>query len=175
MAIPFKPKKVKLFCGFIYSEEAILEKCLQKLKKKYGLLDNAEIFTVPFLHTQYYNETGNSLKKSIVSFQNLIKRENMPRIKLFTNKIERIFVNENSRKINIDPGYITLSNVFLASCKDYYHRIYVGKGVYIENELRFTEKRYIPFEWTYPDYKSKEYIEYFDILRKVYHNQIKKG
>jgi len=34
--------------------------------------------------------------------------------------------------VNIDPGYISLGKLVLASTKDHAHRLYLGEGVYGE-------------------------------------------
>ncbi|MBN1500439.1 MAG: DUF4416 family protein [Spirochaetes bacterium] len=172
MAEPLQPVKVKLFSGFIYSDIKVLNDCVNILRDAYGQADFiSDEFS--FAHTDYYSEMGNSLLKRFISFEQLVKREDLPAVKLFTNSLENRFSENGIRIINIDPGYLTMSNVFLASCKDYYHRIYISDGVYMENELRFTQGRYIPFEWTYPDYQKEEYLNFFRITRNKYSDQLK--
>ena len=78
-----------------------------------------------------------------------------------------------SRIINIDPGYLDLSKLILASTKDYKHRIYLTKGIYAEVTLFYQDKTFCPWEWTYPDYKTGEYIEIFNRIRQIYAEQIK--
>ena len=129
--------------------------------------------SVPFTNTEYYNEMGKDMCRAFFSFQKLIKREKTAGIKLFTNRLEKKMSGDNKRIINIDPGYITLSNVFLASNKDFYHRVYIGRGVFLENEYRYTAKKFKMWEWTYPDYKKKEYLNFFYDLRKIYKKQLK--
>jgi hypothetical protein len=116
---------------------------------------------------------GPGLKKIIWSFAKLINREDIVKIKLHTNKIESQISGRGPRIINLDPGYLTLSNVFLASCKEFYHRTYLGRGIYLENEYRYASKQFHFWEWTYPDYKKKEYLDFFYAVRKKYHDQIK--
>jgi len=43
----------------------------------------------------------------------------------FVNQIEEKLSNEWERTINLDPGYIGLSKLVLATTKDYSHRIYL--------------------------------------------------
>ena len=116
---------------------------------------------------------GNNLFKVLISFKKLIPREKIVPIKIYTNKLENK-IHKNKRKINIDPGYLTLSNIYLASCKEYFHRVYLDKGIYLENELKYVEKRYQSWDWTYPDYKKQEYLDFFYNVRKIYHSQIRK-
>ena len=46
--------------------------------------------------------------------------------------------------------------------------MYVDKGVYLENEYYFTKGKFEFFDWTYPDYKKSDYLDYFMMLRKKY-------
>jgi len=172
MAKPEVPVKAKLFTGILYSDENACERAEIILKKKYGTVD-IQTDHITFDHTTYYDSMGPDLKKRILSFTKLINREDIVKIKLHTNKIESRISGKGSRIINIDPGYLTLSNVFLASCKEFYHRIYLGKGIYLENEYRYAAKQFHFWEWTYPDYKKKEYLDFFYTMRKKYHEQIR--
>jgi hypothetical protein len=172
MTEPIIPVKAKLFIGILTASEDYLYLAETQLIKKFGFID-FKTPNIPFIHTEYYNSIGNELFKVLISFEKLIPREKIVPIKLYTNKLEKKIHNDN-RKINIDPGYITLSNVYLASCKEYFHRAYLNKGVYLENELKYVEKRYQPWDWTYPDYKKMEYFDFFYNVRKIYYSQIKK-
>ncbi len=173
MAQPTIPPKAKLFIGLLTARDDVLFHAINILEKKYGIID-LQSDPIPFSHTDYYSSMGKNLYKVFVSFVKLINREDIAKIKLFTNKVEQKFLHNGIRTINIDPGYLTLSNVFLASCKDYFHRVYVGKGVYLENEYRYVAKHYQPWEWTYPDYRKKEYLQFFETLRIIYYEQIQK-
>jgi hypothetical protein len=166
------PVKAKLFIGILTASEDYLYLAETQLIKKFGLID-FKTPNIPFVHTEYYNSIGNELFKVLISFNKLIRREKIVPIKLYTNKLEKKIHNDK-RKINIDPGYLTLSNVYLASCKEYFHRVYLSKGIYLENELKYVEKRYQPWDWTYPDYKKIEYLDFFYNVRKTYYSQIKK-
>jgi hypothetical protein len=172
MAIPVIPVKAKLFVGIITPSEENLSTAEPQLVKKFGGIDFRSP-NIPFVHTDYYSSIGNRLFKVLLSFEKLIPRENIVQIKLFTNKLEKK-ISKDKRKINIDPGYMTLSNIFLASCKEYFHRVYLDKGIYLENELKYVEKRYAAWDWTYPDYQKAEYLDFFYNIRKIYHLQLKK-
>ncbi len=172
MAEPVIPSKAKLFIGILTAYEDYSYFTETWLEKKFGIID-FKTPNIPFVHTEYYNSIGSGLFKVLISFKKLIPREKIVSIKLYTNRLEKKIHNEK-RKINIDPGYLTLSNVYLASCKEYFHRIYIDKGVYLENELKYVEKRYQPWDWTYPDYKKPEYMDFFYNIRKIYYSQIKK-
>lgn len=168
-----KPPPVKLIVGFIYKKEEILKKALDLLKKRFSGID-FESPIMPFNHTDYYEkELGRNLKRKFVSFKKLISPQILPKIKIATNKIEAKFSQEKSRLINIDPGYLNLSKLVLATTKDYSHRLYLNNGIFAEVTLFFRDSTYKYWEWTYPDYRSYEYIEVFNQIRNIYAAQIK--
>jgi hypothetical protein len=116
-----------------------------------------------------------NLKRKFISFSSLIDPAKIVEIKLFTNQFEENFLYPYSkqRRLNLDPGYITLAKLVLATSKNFQHRIYLRKGIYAEITLRYKRgKGFTYWEWTYPDYRSKEYIEIFNHLREIYCHQV---
>mgnify|MGYP001208123922 CR=1 FL=1 len=174
MADPVIPSRAKLFVGILANSDLMVEKAEAVLMKKFGAIDY-KTAKIPFAHTDYYKTLGSNLFKVLVAFEKLVRREEIVRIKLFTNDLEFKLSGKEKRRINIDPGYLTLSNVFLASCKEYFHRVYLDRGVYLENEYRYVGKRFEPWDWTYPDYRHPEYLNFFYTVRKRYHDQLKQG
>ncbi|TKJ44722.1 GTP-binding protein [Candidatus Aerophobetes bacterium Ae_b3b] len=167
---------VKLFTGLISGEANLFKEAEKRLSQKFGSVD----FKSPILsfqRTHYYeSEMGPNLKRKFISFQSLIDPAEIGEIKLFTSQLEQDFLHPetDNRRINLDPGYLTLSKLVLASTKDYRHRIYLGRGIYAEVTLRYKKgKGFEPWEWTYPDYRAREYLEIFNHLRKIYQNQLK--
>ena len=172
MATASFPLKAKLFIGFLFEDENIFKAATEILRKSFGNIDTTSN-RIPFIHTKYYSEIGNNLFRVFISFEELINRDEISSIKILTNDIELKYSQNKIRKINIDPGYMTLSNVFLASCKDFYHRAYIGNGVFIENEYHYTNGKFEFWEWTYPDYQQTEYVNYFMNIRNIYKQQLK--
>ncbi len=111
-------------------------------------------------------------KKKFISFEKLIEHVSLSDIKIFTNQIESDHLKDNKRKVNIDPGYLTLAKLVLASTKDFTHRIYIGKGIYAEVTLFYQDKNYRGWPWTYPDYKSEISLSFFQKVRSAYHNKM---
>jgi hypothetical protein len=164
---------VKLIVGFIYKEEEALSKAKLLLKKRFSKID-FESQAIAFKHTDYYeSEFGKSLKRKFVSFKKLISPQSLAKIKITTNKIEKGLSRANLRRINIDPGYLSLGKLILATTKDYKHRIYVGNGIFAEVTLFYQDSSFRPWEWTYPDYKTQDYIRLFNQIRSLYALQIK--
>ena len=162
----------KLIAGFIFGQERLFQNAKSRLRKKFGLID-FESDTLPFTHTQYYDqEIGENLKRKFISFKKLILPSELASIKIYTNRIENIFTRKSKRQINIDPGYIELSKLILATTKNYKHRIYLNKGIYAEATLYYQNHTFRAWGWTYPDYQTQEYIDIFNKIRLIYTKQI---
>jgi hypothetical protein len=160
--------KVKLVIGFIYKDEAVFIRALEKLKKQFGKVD-FESQAIDFNYTDYYTaEMGSKLKRRFISFSRLIPIQDLYQIKLYTNRLENKFANDKRRQINIDPGYVDLAKLVLATTKDYAHRIFLRKGIFAEVTLTFRNNAFSPNDWTYPDYRTQEYIDIFNQIRKLY-------
>lgn len=169
-----KYNPVKLFVGFIFKDEDIFNKVRPILIKKFGKID-FESQVIDFNYTDYYqSEFGKSLKRKFISFKNLVNLEDIYAIKIFTNKLEEKLSTNSKRLINIDPGYLDLAKLVLLTTKDYAHRIYLNKGIFAEITLFYQDNSFRFWPWTYPDYKSREYLEIFEQIRKIYQGQIKK-
>ena len=168
------PPPVKLIVGIISAFPELFKEAEKELNHKLGLVDYCSpIF--PFMHTDYYKkEMGENLQRMFISFQELIFPESLPAIKIFTNKIEERFFypHEKRRRLNLDPGYISAAKLVLASTKDHRQRIYLGKGIYGEITLRYENKKFLPWEWTYPDYRTEEYRAVFETIRGKYRQQL---
>jgi hypothetical protein len=173
MGIIKSTKKAKLFCGIIFSNIEIYKIHIDILKNKFGDIDTkSEI--IDFNFSNYYNkEFGNNLKRTWVSFDNLILTDFITNIKKSTNLIENNSSKKNKRQINIDPGYITTANIVLVTTKDYSHRIYINNGIYGEVSLIYNNG-YIKLPWTYPDYSSNVALNFFLCVRKIFIKQMKR-
>ncbi|HAW49842.1 TPA: DUF4416 domain-containing protein [bacterium] len=169
-----EPKKAKLVVGMISQDYSLFEKVDTALSEKFGEIDiKSCIF--PFDYTSYYNEEmGEGLKRKFVAFKRLIDQDVLPEIKLWTNEFEVFFSLNGKRRVNIDPGYITERKLVLASTKDSYHRIYLGRGIYGEITLYFHNGKFLDFPWTYPDYREDKTKEFLIAARKIYLKERKK-
>ena len=104
----------------------------------------------------------------------LIDPAKLSEIKLKTNRMELLFAKSTrarKRTVNIDPGYINDAKLVLASTKDYNHRLYILKGIYQEVTLTFQSGSFRFFDWTYPDYRTDDYIAIFNHIRELFMNQ----
>jgi hypothetical protein len=112
-----------------------------------------------FHHTSYYEPTmGGGLKKRLIVFEPLIPSDVLPEAKNFAIGLENDLACRGgypeARPINLDPGLLQLGKFLLASTKDQGHRIYLRDGIYAEVTLRFEGKEFVPWPWTYADYRE---------------------
>lgn len=174
MSKPNVPKPVKLIASVFSKTNELIAAATEELSRKFGRIDFiSEIF--PFNFTTYYSkEMGKDLIRRFLSFNRMILPHRLPDIKLYTNKIEKEFSDcQEDRRLNIDPGYISLSHLILATGKGYAHRPYLRKGIYADLTLTYKDKRFEALDWTFPDYRSKEIIELMDTVRRKYVFQLK--
>jgi hypothetical protein len=156
-----------LFIGTLYSDTEICDCSKKILEKHFGdiLLVSP---SMPWDYSSYYKEElGNSLFRQFIFFKTLIDPGILADIKLNTNAIEEALSSGGKRCINLDPGYLTLSKIVLASTKNYAHRIYIGKGIYAEVTLIYKGGTYKPYLYTYRDYQDKTYIDIFMNARAI--------
>jgi Domain of unknown function (DUF4416) len=124
-----------------------------------------------FTETDYYTATmGPGLKKQFFAFEKLVDPQQLIDLKLQSNAWEAQYAglekHPEARPLNLDPGYITLAKLVLASTKDHSHRLYLGRGIYAEITLSFRSGGWQASEWTYPDYRRPDFQQFFDDCRK---------
>ena len=166
-----KPEKAVLFIGSLYSQTAIFGDVLPLLKKNFGDVFFESPVSQWDYSSYYYKELGKPIYRSFIFFKELFDTSMLSDSKLLTNEIEDMFSMDNKRRINLDPGYLTLAKVVLASTKNYSHRISIGQGIYAELALIFQKGNgFQPLPYTYNDYKERAALEMFsearDYLRK---------
>lgn len=167
------PPKVKFVCGFIFSGAAFYERAKKALIAKFGPLD-FESEPIRFDFTDYYcAEMGGDLTKRLVSFRNLRGPDEFVNIKLFCVRREKRYARGGSRTVNIDPGYLNEAHLVLTTTKDFYHRIYLGKGIHAEVTVYYKNRRFEDLPWTYPDFRTSRYKAMLADIREKYVAQIK--
>lgn len=168
-----EPPPVKLFTSLVHGPDSPLDECIRSLEEGIGEIEFSSGI-LPFGNTGYYEEEmGTGLKRTILTYRKLIRRDEIVELKIFTNKLEKVFSFEDKRTINIDPGYIAQEHVILATGKGFSHRPYLGRGVYADLTLMYVKDEFRTLEWTYPDYGTIEMRELIRELRHKYAVQLK--
>lgn len=173
-AKPFRP--VKLITGIISSRDDCFIRTEAALTSLYGPVDQRSP-RFPFNATDYYDrQMGKKLDRMFLSFGPLIPPESISQIKIRTNSLEGEITQAfagNARLVNIDPGILTASALFMATAKDFSHRVPLQGGIYAHLEMQFTRKaiRFLP--WTYPDFQKEGYQVFFLAVRRIYLVQLR--
>ncbi|HEX3020291.1 MAG TPA: DUF4416 family protein [Chitinispirillaceae bacterium] len=166
MGVPSIPLPVKLVIAITYNPLlSDISKIVEILNNKFGEQE-FNYGPLPFSWSEYYSEEmGSNLMKCYFNYSSLIDRLQLIDIKLFTNSIEQDYSVQGKRCVNIDPGYLARDKFVLVTTKDFYHRLYLGKGIYGEETLHYRKGKYRYFSWTYPDYKQKNLYEFLEKAR----------
>jgi hypothetical protein len=158
---------VKLVVGLLSADRKLLEQALSALAEGFGTV-SVKSPEIPFSFTDYYEkEMGPNLIRLWVGFHGLIESEQLSDFKHTTCSLEKRFLGPNNkRRVNLDPGMLSLHNLVLASTKGFAHRIYLRDGIYADLALIFQTGKFQPLAWTYPDYKTPVCHEFLMRCRK---------
>ena len=165
---------VKLIVGVLTYNTELLPETEKELTALFGAIDaRSEIF--PFDWTGYYDkEMGSPLYRRFFSFAGLIEAPAVVDAKIAANELEASMAEKYpgvERPVNLDPGYLEQAKIVLASTKNFFHRIYIDRGIYAEVTLHYQDKKWKSFPWTFPDYGSEKYHPFFTALRESYRRQ----
>jgi len=176
---------VKLICGLLAAGRAgegqtvgarqiLGARHAVPLQERFGPVDRAsEVF--PFDFTGYYDkEMGKGILRRFLSFEKLIDPGELAGIKIETNRLEEALSEGGKRTVNLDPGYLDLSKLVLATTKDATYRVYLGRGIYAQSTYYFQDGSYRPWEWTYADYRTPAAIDFFNRVRGGYKRDLKR-
>src|SRR5215471_1777000 len=166
------PAPVQLFCALLVAPTISLHEVETVLAQTYGTIV-LRTTPVPFTQTTYYErEMGSHLARLYVAFEPLINIAALAAVKHTTNRLEAMWSTvSGQRRVNVDPGYLDLAKVVLASTKDHSHRLYIGDGIFAEVTLRYRQHTFQAWEWTYPDYCTPTALTFFHQLRELYKRQ----
>lgn len=172
MADAREPKKVRLLTGVLAANEALRAMARALVEEEFGPV-MSESETVPFDYTDYYRrELGATPVRFYVVFEREIMPDEIVSVKHRTNDLEKKIGREYAtasacRPVNVDPGYMDLSKLVLASMKHAPHRIYVGGGVNAEITLLYRFGGWQTLPWTYPDYADEFARAFYERARSM--------
>jgi hypothetical protein len=167
---PFVPEK--LVIPVLISRPELTDRLLEELRSELG---DEDFLTemMSFEYTRYYEEEmGGPLQRFFVAFRSLVDPGRLAALKRWTNRLELEVSRGETRRVNLDPGLLSLSRFVLASTKNGSHRIPLSAGIYAEVTLVFEKGAFRPLPWTYPDYRSERYREALGQIRKLYRRQL---
>ncbi len=169
----FKP--VKIFCGLIYAREAAAEAALAPLQETISAIDDRSP-AIPFAATDYYRgEMGGPLLRRFVSFREWLPPGRLAAIKIASMRLEETLAAAGRRTVNLDPGYLSEANVIIATAKNHYHRVPLADGIYAHMEYVLKDGGFQFLPWTYPDFKTEAYLDFFKRLLETYRRERKEA
>ena len=161
-----RPQDVKLFAAVMFRREFDLGAVVDVLTAAYGRVESF-YGPVEFSWSDYYEgEMGAELLKFYVIFEGFVDRTCLPAVKIEANELERRFAGGDGRRVvNIDPGYLAVDKFVLASTKDFFHRLYLGDGIFGEVTLHYRRGCFRFFSWTYTDYQDPGFLKFLEAAR----------
>jgi hypothetical protein len=167
------PRAVKLIVSAFAPCDMLLQEAKGALVAEWGATD-LESDLLPFDHTPYYDrEFGSGLVRRIWAFEPLIDPGELSVVKLRTNALEQRWAVNGQRRVNLDPGYVSMAKLVLATTKNHGHRVYLGGGIYAEVTLQYRDGAFRAWPWTYPDYATPAYCALFHEIRRHYVAQLR--
>ena len=122
---------------------------------------------------------GPDLRKVFFVFARPFDPAALVDVKLETNRWEEEYAHSGRhaepRPLNLDPGYLGLGKLVLASTKDFTHRIYLDRGIYAEVTLHYKHHRWHHHQYTFADYRRDDYQRFFSECRRYLHDRTRQG
>lgn len=142
-----------LVVGLLAPDETLLAAAEAALAADFGPVTRHSA-TIPFDFSDYYTvEMGPGLLRRWTA-HGLVEPGRLAILKRTAGRIEARFERDGRRRVNLDPGLLSLHSLVLATTKDFAHRIYLSDGIFAEVTLLYRAGRYESLDWTYPDYRT---------------------
>ncbi len=165
---------VQYFFGILFSPLVSPSNIASIIADAFGPLDDLSD-EFPFDSSNYYApEIGENLKRLFISLKNTKNPSDLAEFKKNSITLEReFFTDKGKRLVNIDPGYLDSTKIVLASTKFGGHKIMLNHTICADMVLDFYKGSFRSFDWTFPDFKSGAYFEYFGKLRDLYQGKLR--
>jgi len=163
----------KHFVSILFHEQETLDAIRGAVVEKLGSID-MESDPFPFDMTDYYRpEMGEQLFRVFLVLAELAPASQMIQIKQVCLALEEQHREAGNRTANLDPGYVDLYKLVLASEKYRGHKIYLDKGICADLTLLLGKNTVTTFEWTFPDFKEPRYVPFILQMRNRYREQLR--
>jgi hypothetical protein len=162
---------VKRIVAVLWADAAARDAALERLRAAWGPTDY-EGGDLRFDVTGYYQpEMGAALWRRIASFERLVAPDELAAAKHLSNDVEAALALGGRRLVNLDVGFLDHGKLVLASAKAAAQKIYLARGIYADMIGRYRERRYQPFDWTFPDFRDGRYDADLALIRARYLEQ----
>lgn len=169
-----------MICGVLAPNVEVMGRVMDALGQEFGAIELVSPIW-PFEMTTYYrDEIGPDILRQFAAFEGVFAMDELAAVKLTTNAMElrlsrEFFDDAERRRINIDPGYVQLNALALASTKPQAHRIYLGRGIYAEVTLLYERGGWRSNPRTYRDYASDQYHAFLTQVRERVKKYMREG
>jgi Domain of unknown function (DUF4416) len=162
---------VKPIFGVLAASPELVETACGAVRRSAGAIE-VESDVLPWRSSDYYRaEMGDDLCRRFIALAALEPADRLAERKRAANALEERWRDGRGRRVNLDPGYVDLYRLVLASTKDAAHRIYLRDGIWAEVTLRFERGGFRPYPHTYPDYADAAALAFFNRVRELYRRQ----
>ena len=114
---------------------------------------------------------------AILAFRDLVALDSLAERKRVAIALEAELESRgefaDERPVNIDPGLLTLGKFMLATTKDQAHRLYLRDGIFAEVTLRYEDGEWVPWPWTYADYREDAVRSFLNRCREYYKERLR--
>jgi len=150
-------------CAIISRHTAAHRWAIERLTQAWG--PRLESTGPSIFPARFYQDTmGDGLTKVVIAMESLADPGGLADWKTSTNAWEAEYAaksnHDESRPVNLDPGYVSQAKLILATIKDRDHRIYLRDGIFAEVTLNYMGGRWVHHRWTYPDYRTEEVADF---------------
>jgi hypothetical protein len=177
MAAPRLPPPVLLVVATFSRHAEALAWARRRLEDAFGPVALAGPVHA-FDQTAYYEPTmGPGLRKQLLAFRDLVAADALADLKRQAITLERELAaggaHPEPRPLNLDPGVLTLGKFHLATTKDQAHRVYLRDGIFAEVTLSYRDGAFVPWPWTYADYRRPEVLTFLQEARGFYRRRLR--
>lgn len=170
--LPTEPDPVKLIAALLWHDRFAVDEACRRLTGLWGRIDHTGS-DHPFGSSAYYEtEMGHGLQKRVISFEALVDSARLAEIKIQAIALEDSLRSSAGRRVNIDPGYLDVHKIVLASVKPSRQKIHLGRGVHADMVLNYSRGKFHPFDWTFADYREGHFHSDFLAIRSIYKAQL---
>jgi hypothetical protein len=177
MAEPRVPDPVLLVVAAFSRHPSALAWARERLEPLFGPV---ALVSPPFDFNQtgyYERDMGRDLRKEFLVFRDLVGADVLPDAKHRTNALEQELAGSGTypepRPLNLDPGLLSLGKFCLATTKDQAHRLYLRDGIFAEVTLHYQAGAFVPWPWTYADYRQESVRAFLQQARDYYREALK--
>jgi hypothetical protein len=168
MSRPVTPAPVLRLCSCLTSKRELLPRLESELIHRFGpLAMKSPVFSFE-ISNYYEREMGGELERHWYVFEHLFGAEGLADYRLATASIEEALSLDGKRGVNLDPGYLDLGKLVLASRKEAPDKIYLGRGVWAHTCLRYRDGGFTAPDHSFPDFRDGRFDRFMQEARRLY-------